>query len=451
MRSGSILVFAISVILLLTIQAVVMAQVEIEGYVQADSRVFLEKDNSFYWNESRLKLAVEADPSENAHTYGEFWVRGFGIPEVDTSSDLMRREKDRVSPWSVLFREAYLDLYGFLSPDLDVRIGLQRIVWGTADKLNPTDNLNPDDLEDIWDFGRHLGSNSIKASYYLGDYTLTAVYVPIFTPAALPVPEWAGALAPPMELPIGLALRNLNNTIITPQNSLIESSMAGLKVEKNFRGYDLSLSYFYGRDDIPLVRKAQFIPVDTLGTVDVSVELIYPRIQVLGLDMAGVVGKVGVWAEGALFLPEKVDMITDLTGLGMEIHRSVALDEPYFRYVVGTDYTFKSGWYVNGQYLHGFIHERKEDDMGDYCIFGVEKKLLNDKLNIIPVSGGIEIRDFSDIENNYALIFAPGVTYSPFDNAEIDFGFQIIAGKKTTTFGRVRDNDEVYLRAEYSF
>jgi len=50
-------------------------------------------------------------------------------------------------------------------------------------------------------------------------------------------------------------------------------------------------------------------PVDLFGNTDVEVELVYPRIQVLGLDMAGAVGKISLWAEGALceiqFLIEK--------------------------------------------------------------------------------------------------------------------------------------------------
>jgi hypothetical protein len=41
---------------------------------------------------------------------------------------------------------------------LELTVGRQRIAWRTADRLNPTDNINAYDLEDIWDFGRHHGS-----------------------------------------------------------------------------------------------------------------------------------------------------------------------------------------------------------------------------------------------------------------------------------------------------
>jgi len=301
-------------LLIIVMPTIVLAQVKIGGYILTDTRLFFQKNYKFYWNENRIDLKIEASPLDNAQVYIEFWGRSFGLPEVSTSSDLMERGKDKVSPWSILFREAYVDLYGFLSPNLDIRIGLQRIAWGTGDRLNPTDNLNPDDLEDIWDFGRHLGSQAIKASYYLGEYSLTVVFIPIFTPATLPIREWAEALSSPPEFPSGVELRNLSDKVITPENNLKESSMFGLKIAKNILGYDFSLSYFYGRDDIPLVNKIKFTSTDISGTVDLLTELIYPRILILGMDMAGVVGAVGIWAEGALFFPEKVYLSTDLAG-----------------------------------------------------------------------------------------------------------------------------------------
>jgi hypothetical protein len=440
----------LSFLVLFTVPAVILAEVDISGYVQTDTRLFSQKDFTFYWNENRFDLKLEASPLDDAQVHVEFWGRNFGFPAVNSSSDLMRPEKDKISPWSLLFREAYVDLYGFLAPNLDIRVGLQRISWGTADKLNPTDNLNPDDLEDIWDFGRHLGSTAIKASYYLDDFTLTAVYIPVFTPATLPIEEWAGALSTPVELPPGLSLRNLSDKIITPEKTLKESSTFGFKIEKNFFGYDFSLSYFYGRDDIPLANKVNLTPVDLFGITDVEVELVYPRIQVLGLDVAGALGKIGIWVEGALFFPEEVEMATDLTDLGMGIQTSVALDKPYFRYIVGADYSFKGGWYINGQYLHGFIHERKEEEMGDYFFFGIEKKLLRDKLKI-TLGSGAEIRSFTEIKDNYAFLLSPEIAYYPFDNAEVSIGYRFIDGKESVVFGRVKDNDEVYFKAKYSF
>ena len=426
------------------------SEIEWGGYLQTDNRLRLKGDNDFSWQEYRLDLKAEVRPIEKAHFYSELWLRSWGFPTVQNSSDLV--SKDKVSPWGLDIREAYFDLYGFLFENLDIRIGRQRIAWGTGDKLNPTDNLNPNDLEDIWDFGRHLGSDGLKASYYLGDYTLTAVFIPIFTPAVLPRGDWAAALSPSIELPPRLTLRNLTDTIVMPKDNLKESSIAGIKISKNLMGYDFSLSYVYGRDDLPLARKVIFTPTGVPGEVDIISELIYPRMHIVGMDMAGAIVNVGVWAEAAVFFPEKTKMTTDLSALDMGVLKSIALDDkPYVRYVVGADYTFKNGIYINGQYLRGFIHERGEDNLEDYFMFGMEWKLFNEELKITPIGGGVEIKDFKDIKNNYALIFSPEIAYHPVDNAEVTLGVRWIEGKTTTTFGRVKDNGEVYFIVKYSF
>ncbi len=418
------------------------------GYLQNENRL-RSKDGELSWNEYRLDLKAEVKPTEKVRFYSEVWIRSWGFSEVRESSDLAN--KDKVAPWNLDLREAYIDLYGFLFKNLDIRIGRQRIAWGTGDKLNPTDNLNPDDLEDIWDFGRHLGSNGLKMSYYLGGYTFEAAFIPAFTPAVLPRGDWAAALSPSMELPPGLTLRNLNDAIILPENKIKESSTVGVRVLKSLFGYDFSLSYVHGRDDLPLGEKVTLTPTGIPGEVDIASELVCPKRQVVGADMAGTISDVGVWAEAAVFFPEKVMLTTDLSALGMGVHESIALDdEPYVRCVVGADYTFKNGIYINGQYLHGFIHERGRANLEDYFMFGIEKKFLNDKLKTM-FSGGVEVKDFKDPKNNYALILTPGIAYQPVDNAEITLGFRWIEGKATTAFGRVKDSDEFYIGAKYSF
>jgi hypothetical protein len=45
----------------------------------------------------------------------------------------------------------------------------------------------------------------------------------------------------------------------------------------------------------------------------------------------------------------------------------------------------------------------------------------------------------------------PEVSYIPIDNAEITVGARIIDGTQSTSFGRVMDNDQVYIKLKYSF
>ncbi len=199
-------------------------------------------------------------------------------------------------------------------------------------------------------------------------------------------------------------------------------------------------------------RKVIFTPTAIPGTVDLDTELIYPRLHIAGLDLAGAIGDVGIWAEAAAFFPEKIYLETDLSALGMGTRSSTAMDDnPYTKYVIGGDYTFKNGLYINGQYLHGFIYERGKDSLEDYFMFGLEQKFFADKLKVTPIGGGIEIKDFEDLKNNYALIFAPEIAYYPVDNAEIILGLRLINGKTTTTFGKIKDTDEGFVKVKYSF
>ena len=430
------------------------SQVSINGYMRTDNRFRMQQDGKLSWNDNSLGLKFSGSPSDNIYYYSEVRLRGFGFSDVHSTADLQRRQKDFVQTWGLEFREAYIDIYGFLTEDLDVRIGRQRIVWGTADRLNPTDNLNPDDLEDIFDFGRHLGSNALMATYYLNDITFSGVVIPVFTPAVLPFGDWLRAFTPQVTLPPGTQIGTFEDEIILPENKLSETSSFGLKASTNLFNYDVSLSYYYGRDDLPLTSKVTLTPADTLGTLNAQAEMIYPRIQVVGADLAGSIGDVGVWAEGALFFPDKyyMDVTFPDPQYGMVTQQELVLDDkPYFKFVIGSDYTFKNGWYINGQYLHGFIHERGSENLIDYFLMRVEKKFMNDAIKIVPFGFALAIPDWKDIENNYGIAGGPEIDYYPIDALEIALGAYLIAGKGNNLFSNVNDLDEFYFKVTYDF
>jgi len=435
--------------------AQLFSQVSINGYLETYNRVRLYDESRFTWNENILGLKFEGAPSDGVHYFSEVRLRGFGFPTVSNMSDLQRQEKDLVQPWGLEFREAYIDIYGFLSDNLDLRIGRQRIVWGTADMLNPTDNLNPDDLEDIFDFGRHLGSNAVKASYYLGDIAVTGVFIPIFTPATMPYGDWAEAFSTPLTIPAGMTIGQYEDHIILPENKLSETSSFGFKVATTLFSYDVSLSYYKGRDDLPLLSSVSLTPMDTLGTFAAKAEMIYPPMRVIGADIAGSIGDIGIWAEGALFMPEKQYSYVSFPNpqLGtMVTQEEIALDDkPYLKYIIGGDYTFKNGWYVNGQYLHGFIHERGQDNLNDYFFIRLEKKFMHDALRFVPFGGALTITDWNDIKNNYGFTGGPEIDYYPFDGLEISLGAFFIDGKGANLFGQLKNKDEAFLKVRYSF
>jgi len=417
------------------------------GYLQSDLNARIRDSVRYSGSEFRLDLKAEAKPSAKTRFFAEFWLRTWGQPPADRLSNLANWRAD------LNLREVYIDLYGTPFAKCDLRIGRQRIAWGTADKLNPTDNLNPPDLEDIWDFGRHLGSDALKLSVYPGAFTLTAAFLPFFEPAVLPRGSWSGVFTPDLELPAGLSLRNFTDTLIAAGDSPAENAIVGIKAGRNVLGYDLSVSYVLGRDYLPLPRRLTVTPADTLGGVNARSELEFPRLHIVGADLAGSIADLGVWLEAAVTIPSREAILTtDLSALGLGVWDSlIRSKKPYIKYVAGIDYTFKNGIYANLQFLHGFIHERGADNLEDYVMAGLDWKFFDDQLKIMPLSGGVEISDFKDLKNNYALIYAPEISYRPQDNTELILGVRWLGGNETTTFGCAKSRSEVWLRLKYSF
>ncbi len=460
------------------------------GELLSNNRVRLNDTLPWSWNENRLDVKLTKKVDGFAKFNGDIWFRYFNFSDNDLINPYYRT--DLTVPFSDEIRELNVELYDFLIKNLDITLGRQRIAWGTADKINPTDNLNPYDLSDIWDFGRHLGSDAIDMRYYVGDLKIEGVFMPYFKPYRLPYGDWWQAFETDANLPdtmqiiektgiippitMNLKYNNLYYNYQLPVNKWSENAMYGAKISKNLWGYDFSLSYMYGRDGLPLPIKTD-ITVDSLAStldtayLSVNTIMMYPRVHIIGFDFAGTIGNFGVWGEAAMFMPDKkyimevnapdpnamVSSISPfLSGFEFETNPemkdSVVLDnKPYFRYVLGTDYTFVNGLYLNMQYLHGFINERGQGNLNDYLVFHLEKKFFDDKLAISPADFMVTVSDWNDISNNYAYVWMPTLSYYPTDNAEIKFGSRIIDGKGEGLFSKIKDKDELFISLKYSF
>ncbi len=434
-------------------------KLKLSGELLTDQRFLLDEPNDWAWNETRLNLKLNKSITDNSKFYSEVWFRNLGLPQYASSTDLYN--KGIIDPYNLELREAYVELYGFIFKNLDLKIGRQRITWGTADKLNPTDNLNPYDMEDILDFGRHRGSDAINMTYYLNnEFSIQGVFIPFFQPANMPVGIFASALNPSIELPQGMTLMGFTDQINMPAYNLGESATTGMKLKGFAAGFDFSLSYVWGRDGMPIATYNTFTPVDAIGGITINSDLSFYRTHIFGADLAGGIGGVGVWAEAAAFLPDNdINMSTDLSALfpvgtptEMTIMDTTILKkEAYVKFVLGADYNFANGAYLNIQYMHGFINERGNDNLNDYFFIQAEKKFFDDKLKIVPLAGGFIVNDWEDIENNYSIVYMPSIAYQATDNAEITLMATIFEGEGTNMFANLLDYNMFMFKVKYSF
>ena len=229
--------------------AAVSAETSLNGYIKLDERILTEDSGEYSWNRATLVLKTQSELSDQVSGYGAMEIRTKDFPSVASPSDLT--SKSNVTPVNMELREAYLDVFSFPFPVMDLRAGKQRIAWGTADKLNQTDNLNPYDFSDVLEFGKKIPTNAIKLTTYLGDNTLTAAVTPVFTPAVMPS-TYNTYLSTSISnnLPSGSTLTSFESSVTLPENKL-ENSAFGIKLSRNILGYDMSLSYFKGLDSIP--------------------------------------------------------------------------------------------------------------------------------------------------------------------------------------------------------
>ncbi len=362
----------------------------------------------------KLRLEARSELNSDLFFLISSDIRFYDFPNLTSSFTADDIESDY--PWDFLLWEAYVEINKFIWDDLDLKLGKQRIAWGRADTFNPTDNLNPDDFTNFFDFGEKIPSYALKADYYAGDYTITAVWLPYFEPALLPKGGTVSLLG---KTPVEVDLPAIT----------IENSMFALKLQGNALGWDYSFSYFNGYDDIPI----EFENSDRLV-------MGFPEMQVVGFDFSGEIRSVGLWGEVAAFFPEEVKSGPEL----------ILSDEAFFKYTLGLDYTFKNGIYLQVQYLHGLFTGRGLGNRNDHIITNIEKDFLNDELTL-SLTTGLEVKDIDDFEDSYGTFLVPEVSYRPLDNIELSLGAFLLGGKEETLFGKFKDSDQIYFKAKVDF
>lgn len=291
------------------------------------------------------------------------------------------------------------------------------------------------------------------ATYYLGDYTLTGIWEPALRPVLLPKTGFTFAQEmPSLPLPPTLKIAEREEHLLLPER-LPKNSMFAAKLKSTLLNVDWSISYFRGFDDLPILNSITATPIDATS-LKITSELSFPKLNVIGADLAGEFLSIGFWGEGAVFLPDEESVLSITApgplGTPQRGKQTMLKDEAYFKYTVGLDYTFKGGIYLNAQYMHGFFHERGRENLQDYIVARVEKEFFDEELKV-ALSGGVEIKEFDEIKNNIGYIVAPELTLKPADSVEIALGTFLLGGKENTLFGQWKDQDQAYLKVKVDF
>ncbi len=432
------------------------------------------EDRGFGRQENRLEFRFTYTPDRHLQIVGDVEPVFFGLAQTRELDDLATQRL--LTPFHVESDAAYIALLD-LVPGLDIKVGRQVLVWGTADKFNPTNNINADDLEDRPLFTEPIANQMVVVDYApLGDKLwFEGVYVPTFFPALLP-PSAAAALRDPQtDVPFAheadaakldrLQGYLLANPMLVPTvyghvrqpRKRFTTGQSAIKIASSLGGIDMSMSYYNGRHDIPspvVARSSTKDPRVGDGMqreccYQSDVTLIYPRMQVIGLDFTTqlpFLGNMGFWGEGALFFPQKQKLYIEFP-IAIDLTPSNPNDvpvrnmtgttirsTPYIKATTGIDYTFGKHVYVQAQYLRGFIDEFGADHIGNYLVAGSD--LIFFGRHFIFRTFGVVDFPTGKGDNGSFVIFPELILVPPWGSVTFELGTFFLLGKSDTKFGQ---------------
>jgi hypothetical protein len=148
-----------------------------------------------------------------------------------------------------------------------VELGKQFIRWGKTDILTPTDRFAPRDYLTVVD-NDFLGVTGARLTYEAKSDTIDVVFVPLFTPSRSPLLDqrW---VVPPTGFTLG------EGTAYYPGGT-----QQGVRWNHLGTGYEASLSFFDGYNNLPLIDYA----VDYTGQ-RLLLSQTYARIRTYGADV----------------------------------------------------------------------------------------------------------------------------------------------------------------------
>ena len=178
----------------------------------------------------------------------------------------------------------------------NIGLGYQYYTWGTADKLNPTDNLNPFDYRVGADKEKNSVLSAFAEFFPVKFLSMQVVYIPFLAKDNFPI-DYID------EFKEELQIDNVEEKL--PDYDPSTFTLGG-KVNFYFQYIDFSFSYIYGIDRFytPYIELSQKGPIYMIE----SVELRKGRIHYFGADFKTTVGRFGIWGELCYAMSEDYGM-----------------------------------------------------------------------------------------------------------------------------------------------
>jgi len=325
-------------------------------------------------------------------------------------------------------RGAVRELWLAVQPteSFDVRVGKQYMTWGRADGINPTDLVNGSDVTALVvdDSDRKLGSWVLKATKEVGGTSASALWLLNFVPSVFPLPPVSG-------------------TSIVQQLPGQGVRQGAVKIERTGGAVDGSMSYFDGFDHTP-----------DLTLAGSTVTLFYPRIRVVGGDVAKNWGRFGLRAEGSYTFQENT-VVSPFPPRQNVLAVVAGMDRSWLEYLnVNLQYL--------GRYQARFVDPRAITDPAVRSVGILRSLLIQQQARIQNgMSARVSYKWFHEtLEAEVhgvtwfaggGFLVAPRAAYAINDNVKVSIGADLYRGPADSLFGLLKPNSLGYAEVGYSF
>ena len=361
-------------------------------------------------------------------------------------------------------REAYIDI---LLKKMDIRIGKQQEVWGTADGLKVLDLINPTDFREFYqdDFeDSRIPLWAFKVNYYVGkggNNVFQVIWIPDFESNY--VPPYGHPFAPLSTRTLGALKRPLPLLRwVTPLKTHLRrvaqhmrNSEIGFKWSQNFGSWEYTLNYFYHWTDNPgLYFKGYGFRF--LGT-PLLYEEKFKRVHSLGGTFSKTFTRffglhnVIMRGEFLLNLHDITPASTPLTLHTPSGNKTVLTDS--INYVVGWDKQFRGRYFFSLQffqfitldYHHNYLSGltlAPKDRVDNAVSLLISSDFFNERLN--PKVLMVFLDDGE-------LWVQPRFIIELTTNVEASVGGNFYTGSPRGILGEFRNNNQVVFEIKYGF
>jgi hypothetical protein len=415
----------------------------VSGFLKNATSVNLDDLDEFLKIRSTIQLSAEYRLTENIHLFTIF--RGWYDSVYDAEATFRKRKYNRKhlsrtkdTDW---LREAYIDFY---SDYLDIRIGKQQVVWGTADGVKILDIVNPIDMRE---FNLEL-TRGLDADVRIPLWMLKLEYSPTVngTLQFLFIPDFESNYFAPADAPYAVRAKNVGERRLDTLRDMgckvivrrekpgqtLENARLGVRWLDVIKGFEYTFNYLHGYSH---QMSRHFLGIEPFGIPFIPgsaayFEDRYAQTETFGCSFSKAITKGPL--RGFNFRGEFAYVKNHDNGYGNKDDQVDVGEVDQYNYVLGVD---------KYHYLFG-----PTSDILDQCETILSLSISTDFMHE-RLKPGVRVfwGDDNDWETNLR------VEYELRDYLILAWGLHLFNGHSSQLFGEFRDRDTMYFEVKLGF